>query len=110
MTTSVISPLSPASMSPKPGPPLSCVRERMMTALSQAGAASARDSNLVPLQRSAGENPVFCLHSVGGGTLGYWDLARLWPAVTRVIGVESAGLHGHPAPETKVGTGGGRGR
>src|SRR6516162_6716137 len=102
MTTSAISRLSLASMSPKPGPPLSCVREYTMTASSQAVAGPTRDSNLVPLRWSAGENRVFCLHSVGGGTLGYWDLARLWPAGTRAIGVESAGLHGHPPQENLV--------
>jgi thioesterase domain-containing protein len=87
-------------MSPKPGPQLSCVRECMVTTSSQPAAAPAVDSNLVPLRRSAGGSPVFCLHSVGGGTLGYWDLARLWPAGTRVIGVESVGLHGRPPQET----------
>jgi thioesterase domain-containing protein len=74
----------------------------MMTTSSQTGASQTRDSNLVPLRQAAGENRVYCLHSVGGGTLGYWDLARLWPAGTRVVGVESAGLHGHPAQENLV--------
>ncbi|MEZ0109001.1 amino acid adenylation domain-containing protein [Catenulispora sp. EB89] len=63
-------------------------------------ASQTLDSILVPLRQAAGDNRVYCLHSVGGGTLGYWDLARLWPAGTRLIGVESAGLHGRPAQES----------
>ncbi|MBN1138918.1 MAG: amino acid adenylation domain-containing protein [Anaerolineae bacterium] len=59
-------------------------------------------SVLVPIQPGGSLAPFFCMHPVGGGVLGYAELARLLGPEQPVYGVQARGLEGRDAPHTRV--------
>ena len=71
--------------------------EQLAEAIRQAGGLLDW-SVLVPIQPGGSLVPFFCVHPVGGGVLGYAELARLLGPEQPVYGLQARGLEGGDAP------------
>jgi amino acid adenylation domain-containing protein len=66
-----------------------------------AGDISA-ESSLVPIQPYGTKQPFFCVHAVGGNVMSYVDLARRLGTDQPFYGLQSRGLSGLHAPQTRI--------
>ena len=75
--------------------------EQLAQTIRQAGALLGW-SALVPIQPGGSQAPLFCVHGVGGGVLGYAELARLLGPEQPVYGLQARGLEGGEPPDPRV--------
>ena len=62
----------------------------------------AGSDTLVTIQPGAGRPPFFFVHGLGGGVVGYGELARLFGPEQPVYGLQAAGVDGVEEPDTAV--------
>ncbi|MFN2230713.1 MAG: amino acid adenylation domain-containing protein, partial [Anaerolineae bacterium] len=57
---------------------------------------------VVPIQIEGSQPPLFCVHGLGGGVLGYAELARLLGRDQPFYGLQARGLDGAEPPHTRI--------
>lgn len=71
-------------------------------AVRQDAPAGAATQTLVPLRLGGLDAPLFLIHGLGGGVVGYVDLVRLLPPGRPIYGLQAAGLEGETEPDTTI--------
>ncbi|MEM7203264.1 MAG: amino acid adenylation domain-containing protein [Planctomycetota bacterium] len=66
------------------------------------GGRSSPTASLVEIQPDGSRPPLFCLHSIGGDVLIYWDLAHQLDPDQPVLGLQMQGLYEHQQPDATI--------
>lgn len=73
-----------------------------LASLLRQNISSSSCSPLVAIQSNVSQQPLFCVHGIGGNVLNYFDLARCLEPNRSFYGLQAKGLDGQQQPYTRI--------